>query len=63
MMFKYEIGDVVRLKSGGHRMVVTSIGDKYVRCSWVLKRPHEGSYLLHIEVQVQAVRKCWLGLF
>lgn len=43
---KFEVGDVVGLKSGGFEMVVTKVKERKCSCAWhdETGEPHEKSY-------------------
>lgn len=42
-----QIGDIVRLKSGGPKMTVTAVEDEQVSCTWFDRngKPHSGAYI------------------
>lgn len=52
----FEVGDIVRLKSGGPRMTVTSTGDYLgtpsVWCSWFTGNTHESEVFASGAVEV-----------
>lgn len=41
-----QIGDIVRLKSGGPKMTVTAVEAEQVSCAWFDRngKPHSGAY-------------------
>jgi uncharacterized protein YodC (DUF2158 family) len=41
----FEVGDVVKLKSGGERMTVEGVEDGYVHCVWFDgRKPERGTF-------------------
>ena len=54
IMSQFKVGDVVKLKSGGPKMTVSSIDeDGYIGCTWFIENKREGDSFMEATLDLE----------